>query len=91
MATMYVLLTPTWMSAMTGYQSLNTPMLRVNDTSYVNALDVPVCSFVVHDGHRVGLSEDACVPKYVEDLNKVTSLASDVSLCTSLSPIQRTS
>src|ERR1700761_4976518 len=60
--TLHVLCWPTWMSAMTGYQPIDMPLLRLNDGStFIAFSDIARCTFVIQDGKRVGLKPNACV------------------------------
>jgi hypothetical protein len=59
----YVLIMPTLVSAMTGYQPLDKPLLQTSPTTYVTFEDLEHCAYVVEDGARVGLGNDACISK----------------------------
>ena len=61
MAVIYVFLSPTWLSAMTGYISPNRPLLKLEDVR-VPINTMPPCYYVVADGQRVGLIPNACIP-----------------------------
>ena len=58
--TAYVLILPTWLSAMTGYQANTCPMIPWTDGTFLKFTDLDVCAYVIADGDRVGLSTDAC-------------------------------
>ena len=56
----YVLLTPTWLSAMTSYQAVVHPMVKLNGT-YVPFETLVGCRYHIYDGSRIGLTDDLCV------------------------------
>ena len=60
-STIYVLAVPTWVSAMTGYQALGVPLLSAND-SFTELDTLERCKVSILDGHRIGLTDNYCVP-----------------------------
>jgi uncharacterized RDD family membrane protein YckC len=52
----YVLVTPAWLSAMTGYQATMDPLLRI-DRSYVLFENLEPCKWAIIDGSRIGFDE----------------------------------
>lgn len=65
-AALYVLASSTWLSAMTGYVTATRTMFNDGDSS-VEMKFMKECEYVVHDGERVGLHSDACVPLWFWD------------------------
>jgi len=78
LSTAYVLIMPTVVSAMTGYQSLTEPLLKTSPTTFISIAEIERCAFVVQDGGRIGLEEYACGAKD-------TAMFSEISECTSRS------
>jgi hypothetical protein len=85
----YVLIMPTLVSAMTGYQPLNIPLLKTDATTYVEFAELERCAFVVQDGARIGLHHGDCV--YIDtdmyqgiDRCKLTVLTRYLSMLTSI-------
>ncbi|KAK3681547.1 hypothetical protein LTR37_020855 [Vermiconidia calcicola] len=58
----YVLLLPTWLSAMTGYQAQTKPLLPTDDNTLVPFENLRTCAETIIDGSRVNLPETTCVP-----------------------------
>lgn len=58
----YVLVAPTFVQAMTGYQPDTLPLLKLQNSTFVSFAEIGRCSYVVQDGERIGLSSMACVP-----------------------------
>ena len=52
----YVLVTPVWLSAMTGYQATMDPLLRF-DRNYVLFTNLEPCEWGIIDGSRIGFDE----------------------------------
>ncbi|KAK4554042.1 hypothetical protein LTR86_008883 [Recurvomyces mirabilis] len=71
LATVYALIAPTWISAMTGYQATAIPLIMLQNGIYVSFSDIANCDWVVQDGDRVGLDQNACVQ---QGTNLATSL-----------------
>ncbi|KAK3669786.1 hypothetical protein LTR78_010359 [Recurvomyces mirabilis] len=61
LATVYALIAPTWISAMTGYQATAIPLIMLQNGIYVSFSDIANCDWVVQDGDRVGLDQNTCV------------------------------
>lgn len=57
----YVLLVPTWISAMTGYTALSEPMTRLDDNTVVDPNRMKPCDAVEFDGERVGMANNTCI------------------------------
>lgn len=58
----HVLLSPMWLSAMTGYMALSEPTLRLEVRSFIGRDNLRACDLIVRDGDRIRLSENACFP-----------------------------
>ena len=67
-SSIYVLALPTWLSAMTAYQSINNPMIR-NGATLFPPTDLQQCIWYISDGHRIGLEEVCITYKYPEQLD----------------------
>ena len=61
LSTFYVLNLPTWFSAMSGYQAIDEPLLRLDNSTFVAFRDLERCVYVIQDGQRIGLKSYACV------------------------------
>lgn len=57
----YVLLLPTWLSAMTGYQPQMVPLLATADNTLVQFRNLHHCKYTIIDGSRVDLPNTTCV------------------------------
>lgn len=76
-STFYVLTLPTWFSAMSGYQAIDEPLLRLDNNTFVAFPTLERCAYVIADGVRVGRDNFTCV-----ELD--SDLHSGLSKCTSL-------
>jgi hypothetical protein len=75
LSTFYVLTLPTWFSAMSGYQAIDEPLLRLDNSTFVAFGDLEKCVYVIQDGQRIGKKDYTCI-----ELD--TDLYSGVSKCT---------
>nr|OQO24126.1 hypothetical protein B0A51_07549 [Rachicladosporium sp. CCFEE 5018] len=60
-STLMVMITPTWLSAMTGYQALQTPVMPWMNDTYISLDNLSSCVMLIADGDRVGLGQNYCV------------------------------
>jgi hypothetical protein len=60
-ATLYVLVLPMWLSAMSGYQAIELPLFRLQNNTFVPFGELTNCVFVISDGYRIGMGNDTCV------------------------------
>ena len=61
LSTFYVLTLPTWFSAMSGYQAIDEPLLRLDNSTFVAFGDLERCVYVIQDGRRIGNKDYTCV------------------------------
>ncbi|OQO09543.1 hypothetical protein B0A48_04945 [Cryoendolithus antarcticus] len=60
-STSMVIMTPTWLSAMTGYQAMQVPVMPWKNDTYISLDNLSACVILIADGDRVGLSQNYCV------------------------------
>lgn len=58
----FVMAWPTLASAMTGYNSLTTAVIKTKDGLYVPFSSFQPVLYMIHDGSRVGLTDEYIVP-----------------------------
>jgi hypothetical protein len=46
---------------MTGYQAIMIPLLELQNGTYIDFTDLSKCYYIIQDGPRIGLDEDACI------------------------------
>lgn len=61
--TSYLLILPTWLSAMTAYQATMVPRFPLDNNISVPKNDLDFCDYVISEGERIGLVHDACISK----------------------------
>ena len=63
----FVLIYPTFSSAMTGYASENEAFLLDRDANMIKIVDLKPLAYIIHDGSRLNLSDDTKVTWDIED------------------------
>lgn len=81
LSTIFVLVLPTWVSAMSGYQPMDVALLKMEMGNYVAFADLQRCAYLIQDGDRIGLGRNACV----RPATNASNLYSSVGTCTSFS------
>lgn len=61
LATLYVLTLPTWLSAVSGYQAIEIPLLQLDESTYIAFADLERYYYVIQDGKRIGRESFTCV------------------------------
>ncbi|KAK5655840.1 hypothetical protein OQA88_5379 [Cercophora sp. LCS_1] len=64
---------PTFASAMSGYTPASRAYIRRNDSSFVSFRELRETSYVIHDGSRIGLTDDYAVPLDEGDVQELLS------------------
>lgn len=62
----YILLVPTWVSAMTGYMALSTPMVSLDGNTFMHSTSVKPCGWMLLDGGRIGKANSTCLSSLAE-------------------------
>lgn len=73
-ASIYIILFPTFLSAMTGYQALSTAYIAMpGDLNLIEASELQLYVLVVEDGSRIGLSDHYRVTQKEQELYQTIS------------------
>lgn len=70
LAILFLLVFPTAVNSMTGYMAVSVPYVESRDGNMIGASAIDQVAYIIHDGHRIGKTDDYIVPFKIKGMGR---------------------